>query len=191
MFLGHLLFTLVFTWAVVQDVESRPSTYYAIDLPYCGTDGFPITECVSVCEPVRSARNCSGNVACTCASAPLAAVKACLQCQVDADPNLHAQELLFRVPPRLSAYAEVCAHITTFQDRDHSFIGSPRKDSQTTTTTPVVHREFLEDRCIYGLPRVTAVVPLPKETDRSEIWPVISFIIVIVLCILENCRHTS
>ncbi|KAI0729136.1 hypothetical protein C8Q72DRAFT_337052 [Fomitopsis betulina] len=101
----RLLVSLVFGWAVLRSAEGRPSTSAAVELSTCGdvsaVSHSVVEECISTCQPILDAQNCSRNAACTCTIARPVAVQACLQCQLDASSSAVPNVLARIVPAKL------------------------------------------------------------------------------------------
>ncbi|KZT69405.1 hypothetical protein DAEQUDRAFT_726701 [Daedalea quercina L-15889] len=183
----RLLVSLVFGWAALHSVEARPSLNVAVELSTCGNEAVEsysiVEECVSTCQPVFDAQNCSRSAACTCAAARPMAVHACVQCQLDARSSGAPSALALIVPSRLHDYAELCGEDITAQA-----VLRFDDDSTSTTNTTLESRELLSSACIYGVPEI-ATSPLAILESGKRAWPFFAVAVLMMLYLFERRSH--
>ncbi|TFY53404.1 hypothetical protein EVJ58_g9470 [Rhodofomes roseus] len=178
-------FSLVFGWAALRSVESRPSLSVAVELSTCGSEtSYAIAEeCVSTCQPVLDAQNCSRNAACTCATARPMAVHECVQCQLDAKSSAAPNVLALVVPAKLNDYAELCGEDLTAQA-----VLRFDADSAPASNASLQSRELLSATCVYGVPEI-ASSPLAIWESGKRAWPFFAVAVLMMLCVFERRLH--
>ncbi|KAH9919587.1 uncharacterized protein B0H18DRAFT_1026988, partial [Fomitopsis serialis] len=177
----RFLISLVFGWAVLRGAEARPSLGVAVELSTCGNEAsYSIAEeCISTCQPILNAQNCSRSAACTCAAARPSAVHACVQCQLD----VRSSVLALVVPAKLNEYAELCGEELTAQ-AVLRFDDDPTPASNASLQS----RELLSSTCVYGVPEI-ATSPLAILESGKRAWPFFAVAVLMMLYLFERRSH--
>ncbi|CAL1697599.1 unnamed protein product [Somion occarium] len=191
----ELVLTLFATLATVQCMASKPAFHYAIELQSCeSTPSMNATvtdSCVALCQPVQDARQlCNGAPDCTCDKAPPQSVQTCLQCHIDARPDLMSRrEAILDIPSRVARYSFVCNALSPSE----SPTNAPPLSS--TSDHPAVQVSELDELCVYGLPDI--VIPQPSTFGTAVFeklrnpWLTLIFVAMIIIFLAQSYEKFS
>ncbi|EKM52530.1 uncharacterized protein PHACADRAFT_186664 [Phanerochaete carnosa HHB-10118-sp] len=169
-------------------VKGAPLEQYSVDLNTCQpsiSDVVLSGQCLSVCEPVRTAQEiCEQGLPCTCDIASPGVIMACLECQYTAQQEESGMTAASR--RALSAYAELCGILPETRQEEEA----PSHDDAAPSDL-LARRERLQGSslaCEYGVPALSLNLPpafIPINPDH-RIFGFLLLSVAIALCIVDR-----